>query len=88
VIKHHQGPMIITGDFNTWNQDRIDIVSEMSSLLKMSAVEYEDDRRLTVFRNPVDHVYFRGLEILNANTESVESSDHNPMLVTFRMASL
>jgi endonuclease/exonuclease/phosphatase (EEP) superfamily protein YafD len=88
VIQHHDGPMIITGDFNTWNQDRIDIINNTVLGLKLSVVEYNNDYRLTVFRNPVDHVYFRGLEILHANTERVESSDHNPMMVTFRVASL
>lgn len=85
VIRHHDGPMIITGDFNTWSQKRMNIINGMTTRLGLSAVEYDNDHRLTVFGNPVDHVYFRGLETLHANTENVESSDHNPMMVTFRM---
>jgi endonuclease/exonuclease/phosphatase (EEP) superfamily protein YafD len=85
VIKHHNGPMIIAGDFNTWSRKRMAIINNMVSGLGLSAVEYDDDHRLTVFGNPVDHVYFRGLETIHANTESVESSDHNPMMVTFRI---
>ena len=88
AIKHHPGPMIITGDFNTWSQKRMAIIDNMVSGLGLSAVEYDNDHRLTVFGNPVDHVYFRGLETIHANTESVESSDHNPMMVTFRMPGL
>lgn len=86
AIRHHDGPMIITGDFNTWSQKRMNIINGMTARLGLSAVVYDNDHRLTVFGNPVDHVYFRGLEALEANTESVESSDHNPMMITFRMA--
>lgn len=85
VIKQHDGPMIVTGDFNTWSEKRIEIISSMISELALSEVIYETDNRLTVFGNPVDHVYFRGLETLRANTESLESSDHNPMIVSFRV---
>ena len=88
VIEHHDGPMIIAGDFNTWSQKRMRIINEMSSNLGLAAVEYDNDHRLTVFGNPVDHVYFRGLETLDTNTESVESSDHNPMMTTFRLAGI
>ena len=88
VIQHHRGPMIITGDFNTWSDERMGIIDNMASKLALSTVEYEDDHRLTIFGNPIDHVYFRGLESLHANTEYVESSDHNPMMVTFKVSNL
>jgi endonuclease/exonuclease/phosphatase (EEP) superfamily protein YafD len=88
VIQHHEGPMIITGDFNTWSEERMTIVDNMALKLALLSVEYDDDHRLTIFGNPLDHVYFRGLEALHANTEKVESSDHNPMMVTFRVSSL
>ncbi len=84
VVQHHNGPMIVTGDFNTWSKKRMAIVDNVASQLELSAVSYDNDHRLTVFGNPVDHVYFRGLEMLHAKTESVDSSDHNPMMVTFR----
>ena len=88
VIHHHKGPMIITGDFNTWSEERMTIIDDMASKLALSSVEYDDDQRLTIFGNPLDHVYFRGLETLHASTERVESSDHNPMMVTFRVSVL
>ena len=88
VIQHHDGPMIVTGDFNTWSQNRMAIIDDVVLKLKLSAVSYDNDHRLTVFGNPLDHVYFRGLEMLHAKTESVESSDHNPMMVAFRVLRL
>jgi endonuclease/exonuclease/phosphatase (EEP) superfamily protein YafD len=34
----------------------------------------------------VDHIFYRKLVPLEALTEKVRTSDHNPMLVTFRLA--
>ena len=34
----------------------------------------------------LDHVYARGLELVDADAIPVKSSDHNPVRVTFRIA--
>ena len=34
----------------------------------------------------LDHIFYRKLVPLEALTEKVTTSDHNPMLVTFRLA--
>jgi endonuclease/exonuclease/phosphatase (EEP) superfamily protein YafD len=86
VLQHHDGPLIVSGDFNTWSDKRMHIISNIMLELGLVAVEFDNDHRLTVFGNTLDHVYFRGLETVRANTEDVESSDHNPMMITFRIA--
>jgi len=86
ITQHHDGPMIIAGDFNSWSQGRKEIINNMVTRLGLTAVEYDHDYRLTVFGNLIDNIYFRGLEALSADTEKVESSDHNPMMVTFKFA--
>lgn len=85
ILQHHDGPLIVSGDFNTWSDERMRIISRNMAELGLAAVEFNDDHRLTVFGNPVDHVYFRGLETVHANTEVVDSSDHNPMMIKFRV---
>ena len=48
------------------------------------------DRDITIstlgmFGNPLDHIYVRGLTLLDATTEKVESSDHNPLSAILRL---
>jgi len=85
-LKNHQGPLILAGDFNSWRKDRQAILDKLSHALSLQRVGYESHRRITVFGNPIDHVYYRGLDIVDASSPSVTSSDHNPLLVTFKLA--
>lgn len=85
VLASHDGPIIVSGDFNTWRKRRNDIVADMAEDLGLISLEFKDDYRVTVFGNHLDHIYVRGLSLLDATTEVVESSDHNPMSVTLRL---
>jgi endonuclease/exonuclease/phosphatase (EEP) superfamily protein YafD len=42
-------------------------------------LNFDEDHRKRVFGQPLDHIYVRGLEVLEATTRDVDSSDHNPM---------
>jgi endonuclease/exonuclease/phosphatase (EEP) superfamily protein YafD len=84
ALSIHQGPIILSGDFNTWNKERKAVVKSITQRLKLKPVIFEADHRVTFFDHPVDHVYYRGLKPVKALVHRVESSDHNPMLVTFR----
>ncbi len=85
VLASHHGPIIVSGDFNTWRQKRIEVVGDMARELGLTPLEFADDQRVTVFGNHLDHIFVRGLSLLDATTEMVESSDHNPMSVTLRL---
>ncbi len=85
VLASHDGPIIVSGDFNTWRKRRNDIVSGMATELGLMSLEFEDDHRVTMFGNHLDHIYVRGLSLLDSTTRIVESSDHNPMSVTLRL---
>lgn len=84
VLRKHDGPLILAGDFNTWREDRQLILNQLSQDLGLQQVAYENHHRITVFGNPIDHVYYRGLELVQASSPQVSSSDHNPLLVTFK----
>jgi endonuclease/exonuclease/phosphatase (EEP) superfamily protein YafD len=86
ILSKHQGPLIISGDFNTWSDERMAIVEKITNRLKMKAVTFDENNRVTVFGHNIDHIYYRGLEPGEALTPTVTTSDHNPMLVTFRLA--
>jgi endonuclease/exonuclease/phosphatase (EEP) superfamily protein YafD len=86
VISQHQGPLIISGDFNSWNTGRMRILADIAQELGAKEVVFDTDHRATFMGQRVDHIFYRKLVPLEALTEKVSTSDHNPMLVTFRVA--
>jgi endonuclease/exonuclease/phosphatase (EEP) superfamily protein YafD len=85
VLEAHDGPIILSGDFNTWRSGRARFVDDLAQGLGLKALEFVDDNRVTRFGHHIDYIYVRGLSTLEASTEVVDSSDHNPMSVTLRM---
>ncbi len=85
VLASHDGPIIVSGDFNTWRKRRNDIVAGMAEDLGLMSLEFKDDYRVTVFGNHLDQIYVRGLSLVESTTQIVDSSDHNPMSVTLRL---
>lgn len=86
LISQHQGPLLIAGDFNSWNDERQIIIQHFADALGAEAVQFLVDGRTTFFGHVVDHIFYRGLEPLESVALPVTNSDHNPMRVTFRVA--
>jgi len=86
ILLQHQGPLIISGDFNSWSTQRTKILSEFTQQLDVKAVTFDTDHRETFMGQKVDHIFFRQLAPLKAFSEKVTTSDHNPMMVTFQLA--
>jgi endonuclease/exonuclease/phosphatase (EEP) superfamily protein YafD len=86
VVAWHDGPVIIAGDFNSWNEPRNRIVREMVKSLSLQSLSYRNHNRTSAFGHVLDHVFYRGLFPLTVSTIDVTSSDHNPIRVTFRLA--
>lgn len=85
VLVAHSGPAILSGDFNTWRRKRLEIVDELATDLDFSAVFFDEDNRKTFKGNALDHVFVRGLSVDSSESKSVDSSDHNPLSVEFRL---
>jgi endonuclease/exonuclease/phosphatase (EEP) superfamily protein YafD len=86
ILSKHQGPLIVSGDFNSWNSGRLAIVDTITKRLRLKPVHFDENHRISIFGHNVDHIYYRGLEPFKAVVSVVTSSDHNPMWVTFRLA--
>jgi len=84
AIRYHDGPMIVAGDFNSWSNSRMAEVDTLIELLSLSKLEYSVNNKTHVFGNAIDHVFYRGLEIVTHQVKQVSSSDHNPISVNFR----
>ena len=83
IVKHHRGPVVLAGDFNTWSEERMQIVQVLARRLSLASLDYTNHNRTSVFGNALDHVFYRGLEPLEHDTWHVTSSDHNPTRVSF-----
>jgi len=85
VLENHDGPIILSGDLNTWRAKRVEVVNKLASSLELTAVVFENDHRVKFLGNRLDHIYVRGLHAIDTNTEIVDTSDHNPMTAVFGM---
>jgi endonuclease/exonuclease/phosphatase (EEP) superfamily protein YafD len=84
-ISAHTGPVLLSGDFNTWHLGRMEKLQKMLSPRGFIALEYDEDHRKRAFGQPLDHIYVRGLQAIEATTQRVATSDHNPMSVRLRL---
>ncbi|WP_326515405.1 MULTISPECIES: endonuclease/exonuclease/phosphatase family protein [unclassified Shewanella] len=84
-IKAHQGPVIMAGDFNTWRQGRVDMIGEFTKQLGMTEAKYVIDKRNRVFGLALDHLYYSGLDLIEAHATPTQASDHNPIQASFSL---
>jgi endonuclease/exonuclease/phosphatase (EEP) superfamily protein YafD len=79
-VKDYKGKLIWGGDFNTWNNDRLEILLKITKSLQLKNVVFENDPRFL----SLDHVFYRGCKLLYAHIlKQVESSDHYPVYSAF-----
>lgn len=85
VLAGHHGPMIIAGDFNTWNRSRMKSLQRFCRLLGIRFADIADTRHTTKFMNfQLDHILYRDLELQEAYAIDTGSfSDHNPLYARF-----
>ena len=85
ILHRHDGPLIVAGDFNSWNTGRNNIMTEMANGLELLQLTCQTTNRCTIFGSTVDHIFYRGLEPVTHETHIVSTSDHNPITVQFRV---
>ena len=81
-VAEHDGPVIVSGDFNTWRKGRHDLVEKALKRQGLMPVAYDTDYRKRVFGYALDHTYVRNIQPVHGTSYSVQSSDHNPTSVT------
>ncbi len=81
VIETHSGPVIFGGDFNTRSKDRMEFLRKLAKANELKEVAFEnDDERMTVMGNPLDHVFIRNFQVKEARVlPEIETSDHKPL---------
>ena len=84
-VENHQGPIIISGDFNAWNERRLNLANNLMQKYGLDAVTLSQDERVRFLGYPLDYIFTRGVKVVRATSEVVTSSDHNPLLVEFEL---
>jgi endonuclease/exonuclease/phosphatase (EEP) superfamily protein YafD len=99
VMQEHTGPILLVGDFNTWSQNRLDLVEKVIEDLGLTEVtEFSSERRTgdksSSFLNwlfgideglPLDRVYYRGFAHHSAKVLPYDSSDHRALQVSLEI---
>lgn len=85
ILQKHIGPLVVAGDFNNWSDERAGIIFDFAKRLSLQQLAFADEVRTTFFGDAVDHIFYRGLVPLNHMVHPVDSSDHNPISVNFRL---
>jgi endonuclease/exonuclease/phosphatase (EEP) superfamily protein YafD len=85
VFQKDDMPLILSGDFNTWNRRRMHILQKLAYEHDLRDVRFSSQKhRKPPFPYPLDHVFYRGLDLEKAEVlDEIVTSDHKPLLVTF-----
>jgi len=85
ALAQHEGPIVFAGDLNTWTQGRYDAVNTVAQSLGLTEITYAKDKRTLFYGKQLDHIFIRGLTMVDSMAYEVTSSDHNPVLATLRV---
>ena len=86
VLRAHEGPIVFSGDLNTWSASRAKALQTMTAELGLTAVTFEPDHRTRRFGRALDYVFVRGLDVKDSHIVKVDTSDHNPLILTLAIA--
>ena len=84
-VEQHSGPVIVSGDFNTWNENRRELVADTLNSHGLKAVTYDNDHRKRFLGHALDHTYIRDITAARGTSYAVDTSDHNPVSVTLEL---
>ncbi len=86
IAREHDGPLILAGDFNTWNDLRFRALKDLADKMQLHEVALERKSKLFHFHRHLDHVFYRGLRLQSAEVLfDVRSSDHYPITIEFEI---
>lgn len=78
-LKGYPGPLVWAGDFNTWNNGRMNVLLKAVKQLGLTQVKFSNDNRGTKF----DHIFVKGCTSSeNKLLTTIKTSDHPPLVTT------
>ncbi|MFI3256279.1 MAG: endonuclease/exonuclease/phosphatase family protein [Psittacicella sp.] len=85
ILTNSKDPIIIVGDLNSWNGFRLKLLDSYLKRENLIRVSFNPDNRSTFLNKPLDHIYAKGIRIINSKSYKVNSSDHNPLEISFEI---
>ncbi|SIS73899.1 endonuclease/exonuclease/phosphatase family protein [Neptunomonas antarctica] len=86
VLAQHVGPVLLAGDFNTWNRKRLRYFHELALSFSLIEADLIRKPKMAHLFQHLDHIYCKGFEILDAQVlTNIRSSDHYPLHLTLRI---
>ncbi len=84
-LRSVNGPLIVTGDFNTWSKKRLRYLETFAATIGLTAAKITDAHHIKqLFYKPLDHLYYRDLKLAEARAiDTGKVSDHNPIFARF-----
>ncbi|MBN3961025.1 endonuclease/exonuclease/phosphatase family protein [Nostoc sp. NMS8] len=90
ALSTHRGPLIFSGDFNTWSRKRAVILNQVTTKLGLTPVvfapHHQDKIKRFLLSPPLDHIFYREISVKKATAKVLDeicSSDHKPLLAEF-----
>lgn len=85
IINAHDGPILLAGDFNTWNRKRLRYFHRLALSFSLKEIELMRKPRLNHLWKHLDHAFCRGLRILDTQVHTdIHSSDHFPISLSLQ----
>ena len=86
VLENHKGPLILAGDFNTWNVERHKSLRVITEAMGLKEAVLTRKGRLLHMNQHLDHVFYRDMKLESASVlPHIRSSDHFPIEATFAL---
>jgi endonuclease/exonuclease/phosphatase (EEP) superfamily protein YafD len=87
VLKDHDGPIILGGDFNTWSDKKTKLLMNMAKRLGLTEVTFPDDGRMRTFGRILDYVFVRDFDVIRSKVYGdIAGSDHKALEVELRLS--
>lgn len=84
ALRDWTGPIVLAGDFNTWNPQRLGLFFEVAREAKLEEAVMQRRSKLAHLNQHLDHVFYRGLKLRDVSSlRHFQSSDHAPITATF-----
>mgnify|MGYP005994722347 CR=1 FL=1 len=86
VLEQHNGPVLLAGDFNTWNRKRLKYFNALALSFSLTEVGLTRKPKMIHLFQHLDHIYCKGFDIVDAKVlTNIRSSDHHPLHLTLQL---
>ena len=86
-LDKYKHPIIIAGDFNTWNRKRVKLIKDFCREFNFKIAFLDEPNLIKSFQNNhLDFILYRGIRLDSACVlDCKKISDHNPIIARFRL---